>query len=588
LEFFDTIHDSPSQIYHFALLFCPSSSWLHKSYTTELSQGVKVVKGLPAGWGSCSRTVTLDDFPLALGCWKDTIAVGSQSGDIITLDATTGSQVAVLSGHTEVVTSVTFSSDGRSLVSGSYDKTLKLWDVQTGGVVKTFQHHFSWVLSVSISINCITIASGSHDNTICLWDVHTGECQCTIKQHSPVACVSFSPANPQHLISVSGGVVQQWDISGHQVGPTYKGSHAAFSLDGTHLVLCGEKVTTVQNSDSGEIVAKFPTGSNPKCCCLSPNGRLVAIAAGTTAYIWDTTGSDPHLIKTFIGHTSDITSLTFSSSSSLISASSESVKFWQLDASLSNQITSNPESTPPDSDSIESVSLQAESGIVISSDLNGMVKIWDISTGLCRESFKTQAEGRFWRDAQIIDGRLVVVWFKDRGICVWDSKRSEPLQMTEVDQHEAKDIRISGDGSKVFLLIGKSIQAWSIETGDVVGDVELGDGAYLDPLCMGGSRICVCFPSSLIQGWDFGVSGSSPIPLSSTPPERSHLDFVGGDYQLFEGPLWVKDTVTGKKVLQLSGRYARPYDVQWDGQYLVAGYGSGEMLILDFIQTLPQ
>ena len=220
--------------------------------------------------------------------------------------------------------------------------------------------------------------------------------------------------------------------------------------------------------------------------------------------------------------------------------------------------------------------------------MNGVVKTWDISTGLCRESFKTQAEGQFRKDAQIIDGRLVVVWFKDRGICVWDSKRSEVLQMTEVDQYEARDIRISGDGSKVFLLIGKSIQAWSIETGDVVGDVELEDGAYLDPLCMGGSRICVCFPNSLIQGWDFGVSGSSPIPLFSTPPERSHLDFIGGDYQLYEGPFWIKDTVTGKKVLQLSGRYARPYDVQWDGQCLVAGYGSGEMLILDFIQTLPQ
>jgi hypothetical protein len=43
----------------------------------------------------------------------------------------------------------------------------------------------------------------------------------------------------------------------------------------------------------------------------------------------------------------------------------------------------------------------------------------------------------------------------------------------------------------------------------------------------------------------------------------------------------IKDTVTGKVVLQLNGRYAKPFDVQWDGQYLVAGYESGEVMILD-------
>jgi hypothetical protein len=140
LEFFDTIHSSPSQTYHVALPLSPSSSWLHKSFSAEVSTGLKVVKGFPT-WGLCSRTVTLDSAPLALACWKDIIAVGLDSSDIIILDAITGSQAALLAGHTKWVESVTFSSDGTLLVSGSGDKTLKLWDVQTGGVVKTFHGH---------------------------------------------------------------------------------------------------------------------------------------------------------------------------------------------------------------------------------------------------------------------------------------------------------------------------------------------------------------------------------------------------------------------------------------------------------------
>ena len=47
-------------------------------------------------------------------------------------------------------------------------------------------------------------------------------------------------------------------------------------------------------------------------------------------------------------------------------------------------------------------------------------------------------------------------------------------------------------------------------------------------------------------------------------------------------------TVTGKEIFQLVGRYADPYDAQWDGRYLVAGYMSGEVLILDFNHMVPQ
>jgi WD40 repeat protein len=113
---------------------------------------------------------------------NNSIAVGSEPGDIIILNAITGSQTAVLSGHTDEVNCLTFSSDGTSLVSGSDDCTVKLWDVQTGGVVKTFSGHTDWVWSVSISADCTIIASGSSDNTICLWNIQTGECQHVIRQ----------------------------------------------------------------------------------------------------------------------------------------------------------------------------------------------------------------------------------------------------------------------------------------------------------------------------------------------------------------------------------------------------------------------
>ena len=199
LGHFDIIYNSPSSVYHSALPLCPTSSWLRESYSAELSQGVKVVKGLPAEWETSFRTVTFDGQSMSLAYWKDTIAVGLRSGDIIILDGITGSQTAVFSGHTDGVGSITFLSDGKSLVSGSRDTTIKLWDMQTGGIVKTFLGHTDLVDSVSISPDWTVIASGSRDQKICLWDIETGKCHCIIEQSDHVKHVEFSPPTPSTL-----------------------------------------------------------------------------------------------------------------------------------------------------------------------------------------------------------------------------------------------------------------------------------------------------------------------------------------------------------------------------------------------------
>jgi len=119
-----------------------------------------VIKGPSTRWGTCFRTVLLHPIPQALTCWKDTIALSIDT-HIITIDAITGSRIAALPGSE--VLSLTFSPDGTSLVSGSYDKTIKLWDIQTGGVVRTFKGHTGPVSSISISPDCTTLASGSYE-----------------------------------------------------------------------------------------------------------------------------------------------------------------------------------------------------------------------------------------------------------------------------------------------------------------------------------------------------------------------------------------------------------------------------------------
>ena len=549
-----------------------------------------MIKGLQTEWGTCSRTVSFNCMTPALACQKGIIAVGLQYGNIIILDAITGSQVSVLSEHLSQVVSLALSLDGTFLVSGGKDKAVKLWDIQIGGVIKTFCGHTGSVQSVSISPDCVTIASGSRDNTICLWNVRTGECGCVIRGHNSIVnSLNFSPKNSQLLISASDDhTVQWWNTDGHQIGPAYEGDYVALSSDGFYCVSWRRTVAMVQHAHSGAVVVslQMPNGQFD-CCCFSPDNKFVAGGSNCTIYVWDITSSDTCLIRTFTGHASTITSLAFPSS--LISLSRGGfIKFWEISASSTAPVTMDSESTPLTSAPIKSVSLQANSNIAVSSDSIGVVRVWNISTGLCEASFHTPAKYFNSGDAQLIDGRLIFVWYVGGKISVWDTGRGELLQTVDVFNSQVSGLRISGDGSKVVFLNNKSIQAWSIWTGEAVGGVSFEDGSLPTFFMMDGSRAWVCFEDSQTYGWDFGAIDFSPIPLSVTPPNRPRLGFIDGTMEWPASLPRIRDTVTGAEVFQLCGRYARPTRTWWDGRYLAAGYNSGEVLILDLIQMIPQ
>ena len=81
-----------------------------------------------------------------------------------------------LEGHTDSVTSVAFNHDGTKIVSGSEDKTIRVWNVDTGECILTLKGHTDYVKSVAFNHDGTKIVSGSDDKTIRVWNVDTGEC----------------------------------------------------------------------------------------------------------------------------------------------------------------------------------------------------------------------------------------------------------------------------------------------------------------------------------------------------------------------------------------------------------------------------
>ena len=570
LEHFDTIHKSPTHIYHSALPLSPYTSWVHKHYIAEVSPMVKVVRGLVDGWGVCSCTTWLGGSIWALSHHNNSIAVGSGSGNINILNAITGDQSAVLSGHTEPVRSIVFSSDGASLVSGSFDKTVKLWDIQTGGVIKTFFGHTGAVYSVSVSVGWTTIASGSGDQTIFLWAIQTGECYHTIQQQDVVSHVRFSPNDPQCFVSISGDKVWQWDVNDNQIRPSFNGTHVAFSSDGAQFVSCYEKTITVYDSSSGAIITEFQTAKHANYCCFSPDNRLVAIATGKKAHCWDVTTSEPQLVETLIGHFGMIISIIFSSSATLVSASLDgSIKFWQIGTIIDLQPTYLP-STP-----IKPVALLSKEGVAITCDSDGVIKTWEISTGICKKYSQSLAKHFDGWDSQLVNGKLVIVWLSWGTVHVWDTEDEQLLWDTTIIGVYEGYIKISGDKSRVFGWFESHLWAWSLWTGEVVGKTEIEHRWWEGSLIVDGSKVWAQLPGSDYKGWDFGIPGSAPIELSDQPtlPDPSRL--WNSRQARIENP------ASGKVVFQLSKRFSNPVHVECDHSYLVAGYWSGEILILD-------
>ena len=105
------------------------------------------------------------------------IVSGSRDKTLRLWDADTGLALGQpLTGHSDSVESVAFSPDGKRIVSGSDDTTLRLWNANTGQPVgKPLDGHSNWVFSVAVSPDGKRIVSGSNDTTLRLWDAETGQ-----------------------------------------------------------------------------------------------------------------------------------------------------------------------------------------------------------------------------------------------------------------------------------------------------------------------------------------------------------------------------------------------------------------------------
>jgi WD40 repeat protein len=227
-------------------------------------------------------------------------------------------------GHSDYVSAVAWSPDGKRIASGSGDHTVQVWDARDGSHVYIYRGHSSDVSTLAWSPDGKYIASAGLDNTVQVWEAATGKLVYTYRGHGDVVYdVAWSPDGTRIASASNDGTVQVWHaftgnpILTYKSLPSSRGAPApwnavAWSPDGKRIVIGGIGNIEVLDVASGKDIGSYGYNSAiVHALAWSPDGRYIAIGSSTEMVeIWDlVTGQN---IFNYRGHYGDVLCVAWS------------------------------------------------------------------------------------------------------------------------------------------------------------------------------------------------------------------------------------------------------------------------------------
>jgi WD40 repeat protein len=369
-----------------------------------------------------------------------------------------GREVRRFEGHSKRVRSAIFSSDGKYVLTASDDKTARLWELESGREVRRFEGHSDGLISAIFSPDGRYTLTTSEDKTARLWELESGREVRRFEGHSDsVQSAIFSSDGKYVLTASRDRTARLWEVeSGQEVrrfeGHSFWVNSAIFSPDGRYILSSSAELV-LWEVETGREVRRFQAHSGT----FSSDGKYVLSAAYKTASMWRVESGRE--VRRFEGHSRGVSSAIFSSDGRYILCSSDdgTARMWEVESGREVRKLEGH------SLGVRSAIFSSDGKYVLTASGDKTARLWEAESG--RELRRFEGHSDSVNSAIFSpDGRYVLTTSDDTTARLWEVESGREVRRFEGHSDWVQSASFSADGKYVLTAGLETARLWQAES----------------------------------------------------------------------------------------------------------------------------
>ena len=441
--------------------------WLCPHSASLTPPGGPLIRTLTNHTGAVTAVAVTPDGQWAItGSWDRTVKVW---------DIARGVEEASLKGSTAGVTAVAVTPDGQKAVTGSWDGKVKVWDILRRVEIASLGGHTGEVLAVAVTPDGQWAITGSWDGTAMVWGLVQGEEHRTLRGHTAaVTAVVITPDGGGAVTGFRDGTVKVWDLARGLELQTLRGHTAgitalALTLDGKFAFTgsWGERAVKVWDITRGveEATLRGHNAGITAVAVTTDGQKGVTWSWDGTVKIWDWARGVEH--RTLRGHTAGVEAVvvTPDGQRAVTGSWDGTVNVWDIAGGVEHRPLRDHTA------GVEAIAVTLDGKQAVTGSWDGTVKVWDMARGVEHRTLRRNIAltgHTHWVTAIGVtsDGKQVATGTRDGTVNIWDMVRGVKPLTLNANNGEVLAVAITPDGQQIVTgSADGTVNVWDITRG---------------------------------------------------------------------------------------------------------------------------